>query len=115
MKKTKKTSKAYFNRFKASFLEWQERLGLTQYATYFHLEELPNAFAQIHIQQLDMIATVTLSKTHPDDEVAEDLGRHEAVHLLIHRLKWLGEDRYIASSDLMEECEAIVMRLEKVL
>lgn len=111
----KKTSKAYFNRFKKSFIEWQKRLGLTQYNVYFYLETMDNAYAQVTIQQLEMVATVSLSAEYPDDETPESLGKHEAIHLLIHRLKWLGENRYIESSDLMEECESIVVRLEKVL
>ena len=111
----KKTPVTYFNRFKQSFLEWQQKLGLTQYNIYFTIKALPDAYAEILIQQPEMIANVNLSDEYPSDETPESLGKHEAIHLLIHRLKWLGESRYIATSDLMEECEAVVVRLEHVL
>ncbi len=116
----KKTSKAYFNRFKKSFLEWQQRFGLTQYVAYFFQTHLDNAYAEIEIREEGKLAVVTLAnslspKNWEVDPGPEAHGKHEAIHLLTHRLLWLGQSRYIERSDMDEEWEALVRRLEKVL
>lgn len=120
LKKKTKISQAYFNRFKKSFVEWQERLGLTQYSVAFFHEKLGNVYAQIKVDEMAKVADVFLNteigvRSFEADEGAEANAKHEALHLLTHRFHWLGRARYIATTDLEEECEAIVVRLEKVL
>ncbi len=115
-----KVSKAYFDRFKKAFTYWQERLGLTQYRVSFTHKYHPDDYAEITIQQLGKCATVLLTTelTGPsaDSKLSpEDHAKHEAIHLLLSRLTWLGMSRYIEQQDLAEEEEAIVVRLEKVL
>ena len=114
-----RTSKAYFEKFKAEFLRWQQLLGLTQYRIVFSHEKLKNDCAKIIIGQMDKLAKVILSTelpgTEKEDEGPESHAKHEAIHLLESRLAWLGACRYIEESDLNEECEAVVVRLEKVL
>jgi len=113
-----KTSKKYFERFKAEFLRWQKELGLTQYRESFAHKNLDKAFAQLYTQQIDKLFVAYLNTNiegdMPDDG-PEAHARHEALHLLLSRLVWLGSSRYIAESELDEEAEAIVVRLEKVL
>ena len=115
-----KTSKAYFNRFKKAFLYWQEKLGLTQYSVSFFHEKLEGEYAKIKIEEMAKIADVFLNtelegRSLQADEGPEANAKHEVLHLLTHRIVWLGGARYIENNDLVEEWEAIVVRLEKVL
>ena len=117
---TKKISKAYFKRFCASFKEWQSKFGLTQYDVSFYHQELDNQVAKIRIIESGKIACVYLTTELCDEDLVCDDGsevhaKHEVIHLLLHRLLWLGESRYIERTDLEEEWEALVRRLEKVL
>jgi hypothetical protein len=115
-----KTSKAYFERFKKEFLFWQQKLGLTQYRESFKHKKLDREFAKLYTQQLDKIFVAYLNTDiakdlDPPDDGPEAHARHEVLHLLLSRLVWLGSCRYIEQTDLDEEAEAIVVRLEKVL
>lgn len=115
-----KTSQAYFNKFKKEFLYWQEKLGLTQYSVSFFHEKLEREYAKINIDEMAKVADVFLTtefgkRSAQADEGPETNAKHEALHLLTHRIHWLGRTRYIESNDLDEEWEAIVVRLEKVL
>ena len=113
-----KTSKAYFEKFKAEFLRWRDVFGLTQYRIDFILKEMKDDYACIQIWEKEKIATVMLTtviKNKQLDSGPEAHAKHEAIHLLIHRLGWLGGSRYITDDELDEEAEAIVTRLEKVL
>ena len=115
-----KTSKAYFERFKAEFLRWRDLLGLKQYRLDFFHEKLDCQYAGMIIWEKEKAARVTLNTEIRKDSAKVDEGpeahaKHEVIHLLIHRLSWLGGCRYITDDDLAEECEAITVRLEKVL
>lgn len=115
-----KTSKAYYERFKKEFLLWRDALGLTQYSIAFFHEKLDNEYAKISINESYKCADVYLNnelkgRALKVDEGPESHAKHEAIHLLLHRLIWLGKSRYIEISDLDEEWEAVVVRLEKVL
>ena len=115
-----KTSKAYFERFKAEFLKWQKELGLMQYRIDFFHEKLKDSYAQIIVHELDKTARVSLTTDFGKFDATKDTGpeshaRHEVLHLLTNRLRWLGCCRYIGDDDLAEEWEAVVVRLDKVL
>ncbi len=113
-----KTSKAYFERFKKEFLRWQKELGLTQYRIKFYHIKLDGMYAQTHTIQKGKLVNVALSTDIEEpkfDEGPESHARHEALHLLLSRLSWIAECRYIEDSDIGEEEEAIVVRLEKVI
>jgi len=116
--KTSKTPKAYFDSFKAEFLKWQKELGLMQYRIDFFHEPVKDGYAQIIVYELSKTARVSLSKDLGKNEVdagPESHARHEVLHLLTNRLRWLGCCRYIGDDDLSEEWEAVVVRLDKVL
>lgn len=118
--KTKKISKAYFKRFCDSFKEWQAKFGLTQYDVFFHQKYLKDSYAEVTIKELAKVVSVTLmteleGKYIDVDPGPESHAKHEALHLLLHRLVWLGQSRYLENNDLDEEWEAIVRRLEKIL
>ena len=113
-----KTSKAYFERFKTEFLRWRDLLGLTQYRIVFHHIKMEDHYAGLKINEKGKLAEVSLCTVINNlavDDGPEAHAKHEAIHLLIHRLGWLGGCRYITDDDLEEECEAVVTRLEKVL
>ena len=113
-----KVSKAYFERFKAEFLRWRDLLGLKQYRVTFYQEKTEDAYASLFTHEKSKIANVTLTSVivNPKvDEGPEAHAKHEAIHLLISRLAWLGECRFVQEDELDEEAEAVVTRLEKVL
>ena len=115
-----KVSKAYFERFKKEFLYWQKELGLTQYNVAFFHEKIENEYAKISTNEMAKNADVFLCTEIKDGSLEADLGpeshgRHEVIHLLLNRIVWLGNKRYIETSDLDEEWESLVVRLEKVL
>jgi len=116
--KTKKISKLYFKQFCDSFKEWQLKLGLTQYDVFFHQKHLLGSFAEMNIKELAKVVSVTLTTVieYPEtDPGPESHAKHEAIHMLLNRLSWLGDSRIIEQSDIEEECEALVRRLEKLL
>jgi len=115
-----KVSKAYFERFKKEFLYWQKELGLTQYNVSFFQERLDKEYAKITINEMAKTVDVYLGtelkgRSLKSYEGPESNAKHEAIHMLLHRLIFLGERRYIGSIDLDEEWESVVVRLEKVL
>jgi len=113
-----KTSEKYFERFKEAFLYWQEKLGLTQYEIFFHHHCEDGFYAEIKVDEKGKAADVFLAakiKNPKADAGPKSHAKHEALHLLLHRLGWLGECRYIDPDQLFDETEGIVRRLEKVL
>ena len=115
-----KVSKDNFERFKKEFIKWQKLLGLTQYRIDFFHEKLKNSYAEIYGDEMKKAFRVSLTTELDKDSSKVDGGpekhaRHEVLHLLIHRMKWLGQTRYIENLDLDEEGEAIVVRLENAI
>ena len=110
-----KTTKADFNLFKKAFIAWQYKLGLTQYDAYFEHVFLKGLYAQIYIDQMGKSCTVRLNKEAGPVYSPKDHAKHEAIHLLLSRLSWLAQARYIENHDIEEEEESLVRRLEKVL
>lgn len=113
-----KTTKKYFEQFKAEFLRLQKELGLMQYRVVFYHKKMPDDYASIDVDEKGKLASISLTtiiKEPNNDPGPESHARHEAIHLLIHRLRWLGGSRYITYDEMSEEVEAVVVRLEKVL
>ena len=113
-----KTSKKYFEQFKAEFLRWLSLLGLTQYEIVFYHQKMKVNSAQVSINERAKLVEVCLSTELPkSDHVDGPLvqARHEAIHVLTYRLRFLGGCRYISDDELDDEWEAITRRLEKVL
>lgn len=111
---------SHFNRFKQEFLRWQERLGLASYRVCFERYLGTDAFADIDVSEDGQIAVtrlcVEVSKPNsPHYRGPEYHAKHEALHLLTHRLVWLAQQRYVSKDEISREWEALVRRLEKVL
>ncbi|OGN87680.1 MAG: hypothetical protein A2158_00050 [Chloroflexi bacterium RBG_13_46_14] len=104
-----------FELFKSEFKKWQERFGLNGYHIFFKYEPIDGSFANITINQGDMVATVRLnSKPDKEEKPFIDVKRsakHEAVHLLCGRLHQDGGYRYCSSSEINEAEEELVNRL----
>lgn len=103
-----------FELFKDEFKKWQEKFGLFGYQVYFKHEKI-DGFADIRINQGDMVVTVGLNKQlTAKDKPFKDIkksAKHEAVHLLVGRLEQDGRYRYISDSELYEATEELVNRL----
>lgn len=116
-----KVSKAYFNRFKKSFLFWQKEFGLTNYKVHFELKYLPESYANIDIDEDNQNALVTLTDEiepgiNTNADVGPELhGKHESIHLLTFKLCYLAQKRWINQEQVTTEWEALTRRLEKVL
>ena len=105
-----------FELFKEEFKRWQVKFGLGGYYVYFKHEPIDN-FADIHINQEQMTATVRVdSEVAEEDKPFRDIratAKHEAVHLLVGRLEKSAcrQDRHVSSSEMYEATEELVNKL----
>jgi len=107
-----------FELFKSEFKKWQVKFGLTGYKAYFKHEPIDGAFANIEVNQERMIATVTLNSDLAENKSFKDIKRtakHEALHLLIHRLESRGRERYVSPPEIYEASEELVFKLEDLI
>jgi len=104
-----------FELFQQEFKKWQEKFGLTGYQVYFEYEEVDDAFANLTINQGEMVATVRLNSKLPDkDKPHKNIrksAKHEAIHLLVGRLEHNGRYRYSTENEIYEATEELVNRL----
>ena len=105
-----------FITFQEEFKRYQSLLGLSGYKVYFKYEPLDSSFAEISINQVEMVATVRLNSNLPDkDKPHKDIkctAKHEALHLLVGRLELYGRCRYVSENEIHEATEELVIRLE---
>lgn len=106
-----------FERFKKYFLEYQKLLGLGGYKIYFKHEPIDESFANITVDQGNMVATVRLnsvllSKDKPFRDIKQS-AKHEALHLLLMRLEQLAKYRYVQAEEIYEATEELVHKLEE--
>lgn len=106
-----------FKEFKAEFLKWQAKFGLNGYRVSFKYEPLESCYAQIVVQQNDMIAMVSLDSSDTGREFmnVKQSAKHEAIHLLLYRLEARAVERFSTQNDIYEACEEIVHKLEKLI
>ena len=118
-----KNNKDEFLLFQSEFKKWQNRFGLTGYKVYFNYEPIDSSFADIRINQGEvvplMVATVRLNCELPDkDSPHKDIKRsakHEALHLLVGRLEQNGRYRYCSENEIYEATEELVFKLEELI
>lgn len=115
-----KTTKKEFEIFKREFMRWVKKLELGEYRIDFFLDSLDDSFSEITMNHMGRAAQVSLSDniSKRDRKAGHSIkshAKHEAIHLLIGRLGWLGADRYIREGELYEEQEKIVRKLEVIL
>ena len=113
-----RTTEEDFRVFKEEFIKWQKKLGLQGYDIRFEHRRDDKNYATCCVSEAGKSALVTYSmfireidkpwhnpKTH---------ARHEALHLLLHRIVYLGQQRYTNSGEILQEWEKLVVILEKV-
>ena len=105
--------------FQKYFTEYQQRFGLTGYKIYFRYEPLNSTFAEIRFGEHDQVATVALNSNLPEkDKPFKDIkltAKHEAIHLLLHRLESNARWRYSSASEIDEADEELVVKLEQLI
>ena len=106
-----------FELFQKEFKMWQRNFGLIGYKVYFKHEPLDSSFADIAINQGDMVATVRLNSSLPDKDKphrsTKQSAKHEAIHLLVGRLEQNGRYRFTSENEIYEATEELVRRLEE--
>jgi hypothetical protein len=116
--KTHKTTKTEFRIFEEEFLIWQDFFGLYEYCILFEHQLLSDAYAQISVDEMGKLVVVSLNiEITSTNMVGFDpraIGKHEFMHLLTHRIFWLGKARFIAEDELEEEWERLTRLLEKI-
>lgn len=112
-----KTTKKDFETFQAEFMRWVDKLGLKRYKIWFYHRDTKGAYASIKVYESGKGAAVYFSRhLHKDDSVGhspKDSAKHEAIHLLLHRIQHLGECRYLFDNELQDEAESLVRILEQ--
>ena len=115
----RKTSKRDFNIFKQEFMRLVHKLSLNHYDIFFTHKKDEENYASIIVDESNKKAYVNLTTYITDDDLVgydvKNHARHEAIHLLLYRLAWLGDKRYTRKEELMEEEESIVRLLTKFL
>ncbi len=113
-----KTTRNDFEKFKAEFLRWQRLLGLTDWRICFEHSSTTDAYAEIFANSEGRIATVVFGSTCEGDAkigyCPVNTGRHEALELLLARLKSLALARNVTRADVEEEVHAVIRRLENL-
>ena len=108
-----------FELFQKVFREYQEKFGLQGYRVYFEHEPFGDDFAGISVDMDNMTATVRLNSRLPKRQAsAKDvrrLAKHEALHLLLARLRSLALERFVTASEVQESSEEVVHRLEELI
>ena len=106
-----------FLEFQKEFKKWQYKFGLTGYNVHFKYEPIDGAFASISVNE--MVATVRFnSKLDKDSEPFKDIERsakHEAIHLLVHRLEQNARYRYSTEAEIYEAVEELAYKLEELI
>lgn len=110
---------AEFETFKREFIRWQKLFGLTGYKVYFKYEPIDSCFADIQINQGEMVATIRLNSELPNQDKPhkhiKTSAKHEALHLLVGRLEKGGRWRYTSENEIYEATEELVFRLENLI
>jgi len=114
------TTNKDFQLFKAECKKWIEILGLKGWEIiYKHEDNKIKGRANFHIQLIDRISVITLSKTWGDNIVSKNSIRRSAFHeiceVFLSRIKIIAESRFINSDEIDEEIHAIIRTLENVI
>ena len=108
-----------FEIFKREFTKYQKLLGLTGIEVYFAHKPLDGDSALLLMNYPECSATACLSsELDEEQEPYKDVkgwGKHEAIHLLLMRLRGEAEYRYATEMSIHEAGEETVHRLEGVI
>jgi hypothetical protein len=108
-----------FEVFQKEFRKWQKNFGLNGYNIHFKHEPLYKCYADILVNQKDMVALVRLNSEaynglKPHRNIKKS-AKHEAIHLLIARLEETGRYRFSSDDEISQASEDLVNRLEDLI
>ena len=106
-----------FQLFQSEFIAWQERFGLTGYRVYFREELLDDKLASVSADMKTMAVMVTLN-SEPEARQFNDVeytAKHEAIHLLLLKLEYMGKERYTSEDVIDRESEELVHKLHALI
>jgi len=109
-----------FKAVKRAFNKYVKKFGLLEYTCYFEQTEMEeDTFASITVYEEAYVAHVAINTNLSEDAErlydADLIGKHEAIHLLVHRLTWLGVSRNTSEDALWLEDERLTKLLEKII
>jgi hypothetical protein len=107
--------------FKDEFDKWVKHFGIhNEWSVYFTTEEI-DAFAQIHMNADNRIATLKLNPVFENyciDDIEQHLknsAKHEAIHLLLGEVDCAGIVRFMDEKTHYSLYEKLVIKLESLL
>jgi hypothetical protein len=119
-----KTTVADFKYFRARCNYWINKLELNCYTTCYEHKELGNCNAKMLANALDCTCTIGLNLIMDHGEFQTEMTKaqaldryalHECIHLLLHKLSWFANTRYVSEEILDSAEEEIVIKLSKLL
>lgn len=117
--KKKQTTIKQFEVFRKECLRLQVVFSLTGYKLYFVMEDLGDSYANVTVGEDTSVATLRLTSCVDVDQLdsfdPKRHARHEMVHLMIHRLGWLGTCRYLDDCEIPHEDEKLTHKLTELL
>lgn len=115
-----KTTKKDFELFKSECLNWQKKLGLTNYKFYFyHNKNGGKSHADVYTGILsDYHATFNFYEDWEDDGITDEnikrVAFHEVCHILLARLVTVAENRFVTEDEVDESAHEMIRRLEHI-
>lgn len=124
-RKTFKTTKAHYEKFKANFENFVEEFGLFGWKIHFEHDEIEYddpeeglTLADITADLVGRNATVRMNiewNHPPTDEAIENTAYHECCELMYSRIEELANARYLGSADLVrEEVHNLIRIMERI-
>jgi hypothetical protein len=108
-----------FDDFKRYFKEYQKRFGLMGFRVYFAYEALEDRFGSVVVDVDTMTAKVSLANDLAEEQKPfvdiKGTAKHEAIHLLLARVKNIALSRYIRDGEFREAEEELVYKLEELI
>jgi len=116
----RKTTKAEYKRFTNSLSEWCSKLHLGCWdVTVCHIRGSEGAYASVSCDLDTMTALVIFNKELPNGDhnldFPEQIGKHEAMHILLAEYSNAANSRFTSLSELDRHEEKVVLALQRAL
>jgi len=113
------TTAKHFKIFKEEAELWISRLGLVDWSVYFsHVKDHPDALASMTANIPNRGVTINLSTDWSGEEISvaqlKETAFHEVFELVLARLSYLGECRFLSDEEIPEERHNIIRRFENL-
>ena len=108
-----------FEFFKAAFEKYRTLFGLSDWQIHYEYKPLEGLFSCVDTDRTARLAIVALNSEVPEEaKEHNDIvqhARHEAIHLLLAKIKELGLDRHLRDGEMSEAVEEVVVRLTDII